>query len=42
MHVVMPSVLINEALKEYLGKKEKLPTADVVRRIVREERAANS
>lgn len=34
--------LINEALKAHLGKKEKPLTADVVRRIVREELAANS
>ncbi len=35
--------LINEALKVHLGKREKLLTAaDVVRRIVREELAANS
>jgi uncharacterized protein (DUF4415 family) len=34
--------LVNEALKAHLGKKEKLLTADVVRRIVREELAANS
>jgi uncharacterized protein (DUF4415 family) len=34
--------LINEALKAYLGKKEKVLTADLVRKIVREELAANS
>jgi uncharacterized protein (DUF4415 family) len=34
--------LINEALKAYLGKKEKALTADLVRKIVREELAANS
>jgi uncharacterized protein (DUF4415 family) len=33
--------LINEALKAYLGKKEKSLTADLVRKIVREELAAN-
>ena len=34
--------LINEALKAYLGKKERALTADLVRKIVREELAANS
>ena len=34
--------LINEALKAFLGKKEKALTADLVRKIVREELAANS
>lgn len=34
--------LINEALTAYLGKKEKPLTADVVRKIVREELAASS
>lgn len=34
--------LINEALKAYLGKKGKPLTADVVRKIVREEIAASS
>ncbi len=33
--------LINEVLKTYLGLKEKPLTADLVRRIVREELAAN-
>lgn len=33
--------LINEALKGYLGLKEKPLTAELVRRIVREELAAN-
>jgi len=34
--------LINETLKAYLGKKEKALTADLVRKIVREELAASS
>jgi uncharacterized protein (DUF4415 family) len=34
--------LINEDLKAYLGKKEKTLTADLVRKIVREELAASS
>jgi uncharacterized protein (DUF4415 family) len=34
--------LINEALKAHLGRKEKALTADLVRKIVREELAANS
>jgi uncharacterized protein (DUF4415 family) len=34
--------LINEALKAHLGKKERVLTAEVVRKIVREELAANS
>jgi uncharacterized protein (DUF4415 family) len=33
--------LINEVLKEHLGLKEKPLTAELVRRIVREELAAN-
>jgi len=32
--------LINEALKEYLGRKDKPLTAELVRKIVREELAA--
>jgi uncharacterized protein (DUF4415 family) len=34
--------LINEALQAHLGKKEKPLTADVVRKIVREELAAST
>ena len=34
--------LINEVLNAYLGKKEKPLTADLVRKIVREELAASS
>jgi len=34
--------LINEALKMYLGNKQKTLTADVVRKIVREELEATS
>jgi len=34
--------LINEALKAHLGKKERVLTAEAVRKIVREELAANS
>ena len=33
--------LINEALKEHLGRKEKPLTAELVRKIVREELAAS-
>jgi uncharacterized protein (DUF4415 family) len=33
--------LINEALKEHLGRKDKPLTAELVRKIVREELAAN-
>jgi uncharacterized protein (DUF4415 family) len=33
--------LINEALRDYLGRSEKPLTAEIVRRIVREELAAN-
>ena len=34
--------LINEALRDYSGRVEKPLTAEIVRRIVREELAANS
>jgi uncharacterized protein (DUF4415 family) len=33
--------LINEALRDYLGRSEKPLTAEIIRKIVREELAAN-